>query len=250
MGDKIVHYLELDAKIADLSRLTEDELILFGTLSFICNELNVFSRMLGLANSTQVEAKPLKFVADLQHHAILRTLASRVFEAHEFLIVTLSKCTDVDDDLRDLLKSTKIKLDRLRSSEGYSINRNVRNEVTFHYQYGAAKKNVRSIRDDADASVFINKTDGNTYFSIGESLMYFERLRRFSLSDKTFEDEEKLAEAWLGWSLDAVRIIKDLQAEVFNSVMDKVEKRARKTHYFVERSLVAEKTDVLPIFSG
>ncbi|RLJ97977.1 hypothetical protein CLV75_4322 [Ruegeria conchae] len=249
MTESLVHFHEFNLKKSDLGSMTKEEIAVLGMLSYICNELNVFARFLRLTERQDDERGPVKFASDLQFHVVLRTLSSRVFEAYEFLKEATKKTEKLDPEMLALIQKSTEEIERLGASEGHAINRNIRNETSFHYKLNTALKNAGSLPCDADASVYVNSLDGNTYFVLGESLVFFERLRRFSAADKKFEDPEILAESWIKWSLEVVMLIKDLQANLFGIVLDRAKKVPRKTHYFVKSEVVAkDKRAVMPVF--
>jgi hypothetical protein len=249
VSDALIHFHEFRLKKSELNSLTKEEKAIWGMLSYICNELNVFARLLRLSNRSEAQDAPIKFAADLQHHVVLRTLSSRVFEAYEFLSEASKKSRDVDQEILKLIEAKAVQIEQLGSAAGHSINRNIRNETSFHYRYKTALKNAGSLPEDADASIYISSLDGNTYFVFGESMMFIERLRKFSDADRKFEDPEVLAEYWLKWTLEVVKLIKQLQADLFGIVLEKLNKKARKTHYFVEAGFVAEENcDPIPVF--
>ncbi|UWQ37758.1 hypothetical protein K3552_01760 [Leisingera aquaemixtae] len=249
MSTSIVHFHEMRIKKSDLSHLSDEETAVFGMLSYICNELNVFSRLLRLSGEKENDGAPVRFARDLQHHVVLRTLSSRLFEAYEFISEVGKKARGINSDIFSLFQRSATEIEKLGASNSRSINRNIRNETSFHYKYRDALKNAKSLPEDADASIYLNELDGNTYFVLGESMMFFERLRRFSKADKKFENPELLAEEWLSWSLDIVRLVKKLLADVFEIVLDRLDTKIRKTHYYVKRGMVAESDSAFaPVF--
>lgn len=249
MNQALVHFHEIKLKKSDLNALSEEEMAILGMLSYICNELNVFARLLRLSERQEDRSGPIKFASDLQYHVILRTLSSRLFEAHQFLDEVSNKVGNLRPDFSKIIRESAEGIEKLRDSEGHAINRSIRNETGFHYKFKTALKNVRSLSDDADASIYVSDMDGNSYFSLGESVVFFERLRRFSDADKKYENPESLAEVWLFWCLEVVRLVKKLQADLFGLVLDTTDSVSRKTHYFVNPDIVAEGgRDVVPIF--
>ena len=80
--------------------------------------------------------------------------------------------------------------------------------------------------------------------------MFVQRLIRFSEANAKYKDADALAEDWLGWSLNVVKLFKDLHADVFCFVTDKIERQEfRKTHYFVEQNMVTKRNaELLPVF--
>lgn len=249
MKSSIVHFYEFSIKKSDLSGLSHDEVAAVGALSQICNELNVFSNLLSLCHEPDTRDKPITFAANLQHHVLLRNLSSHVFEAIDFLKEVVDYAKDSEIGIMQKFSEASAKIENLQLSGGHAINRNIRNEIAFHYKFSVAKKNAKSLPKDADSSVYVNELDGNSYFVLGESLMFFERLKRHSNSDKKLEDAEALSAAWLEWTLHAVRLIKDLQSEVFGLILDHLAISPRKTHYFVDPSYVANsKSGRLPVF--
>ncbi len=249
MSEGPLHFNEFRLTKSDLSWMTREEVAVLGTLSFICNELNVFSRFLRLTEQQVDDIGPVKFAADLQYHVVLRTLTSKAFEAHDFLEQVSKKAKSTDSEIFGLFQNKEKEIKELKLSDGHSKNQNIRNEISFHYKLKTAKKNADKLPEDADASVYLNPLDCNSYSVLGEQLMFVERLKRFSDGDKKFEDPEKLGKSWLEWSSQVVFLIMKLQSELIGFVLNKVEKVARETSYFVEPKFIVVDSDaVMPVF--
>ncbi|WP_282022192.1 hypothetical protein [Ruegeria faecimaris] len=249
MSEIPVHFNEFRLTKSDLSWMTKEEMAVLGTLSFICNELNVFARFLRLTEQQVDDIGPVKFAADLQYNVVLRTLTSKAFEAHEFLRQVSKKAKSADSEIFGLVQKKEQNISELKSSDGRAKNLNIRNDVSFHYDFDLAKKNIKSLPEDADASVYLNSLDCNSYSVLGERLMFVERLRRFSDADKKFEDPDELAKSWIEWSSQVFFLIMELQSELIGLVLSKVGKVAKETSYFVEPEFIAADSDaVIPVF--
>jgi hypothetical protein len=250
VSQAIVHFHELKVDKSALSALSNEEVAIYGMLSHISNELNVFSNLLSTTRSSAEYSNPVSFAKILQHNVLLRTLSANLYEALDFLDDLRTKPKGVSEELDGILSRYYSRTSKLKKSIGYSINRNIRNEVASHYNYSDAKRNARAAQDDLDASVYLSSKDGNTYFVFGEQLMFVQRLIRFSEANAKYKYADTLAEDWLGWSLKVVKLFKDLNAEVFGFVTDKLENHEfRKTHYFVEQNMMIKNgAELLPLF--
>lgn len=249
MSDSFVHFDEYYLTKSDLGSMGDDEIAVFGMLSYICNELNVFARFLRLSLPEKEVAGPVKFASDLQFHVVLRTLTARAFEAHGFLKEVVKNAQFTESEMILCIQRKAKEIEDLDDAEGCGINRNFRNETSFHYYFRLAKKNAKSLPGDTDASMYVNELDANSYSALGENLVFFERLRRFSDADKKYSDFEVLVESWITWSSKVVMIIKELQAELFGIVLERTGVEPRRATYSVKPEDFAEKNSAaMPIF--
>lgn len=249
MNKPILHFHEVRSTLADYADISRDDLAVYGLLAYINNDLNVFAKLLGNARSLESEDKPIQLGTDIQHNALLRTFAGKVFEAYEFLKSFPDREFQGTEKVMQTVARSAQEIEALASDEGFALSRNLRNESAFHYSFSTAKKNLQSAPDDLGASIYVNTIDGNSLFEFGEQLMFVQRMRRFSEANHRYEDVDTLTEAWLGWVRETHRLIRSLQSDVLGVMLERLADTPRRHRaYFVDPRLVSTSAQVLPAF--
>lgn len=91
----------------------------------------------------------------------------------------------------------------LKADEIYRLVQSIRNEATSHTTMSAARKNLKFMSDDADCSLYMHDLNGNSFFPMGEELMFAARLDRHAGFGASPEEKITLLEKWKDWNLAA-----------------------------------------------
>ncbi|WP_156874836.1 hypothetical protein [Sulfitobacter alexandrii] len=221
--------------------LSEDQQALFGLVNYAASELNALQRVyIGLSHS--VVSEPwLDATILIQRNSILRVWSAKIFEFFDCIEQLVNK-KGLDAVVRNLVDEAERELVQLRADDGYALVRNVRHEATNHFSFKAAKKNLPYLADHADCNLYLHELDGNSYYPMGEELMFIARLNRHGANLSSKEEKAKALDDWMEWNFKANAWVRKFHLAVFKRVLDgQVPDRfARETWKWVDPVLVAD----------
>ena len=142
-------------------------------------------------------------------------------------------------------------MEELKADKTYHLVQNIRDNATNHYDFKSAKKNLKHIGENANCNFYLHKMDGNSYYPLGEEMMFVGRVNRFGSSLGTKEERAKLLSDWMEWNLRANRWARGVHVSAFVKIVDaKFPKRSAwsKKHYVPTRLVSEVDEPSVPIF--
>jgi len=245
----VEHLYELKISWAELENLTVKERSVFGLLCYAASEMNVLSRIY-LETMHPLTGEPaIDTGLAMQRHIVLRSLSSRAYEAYKFLR-ELKVDSNESGEYNRFVNETKDASNELKNAPGYSVNDILRNEATNHYDLNAAVKSWPFLDKGANNTMYMHSKDGNSYFALGEELMFFARLRRLSNSRKEWKEPEAIVGAWLDWALEVKKLVSKAHVKFFEEIVAAQipNLAADKRHYFLDEELVSNTKHGVPLF--
>lgn len=242
----VVQFDEFHLPLATLRQLPEDYIAALGLMGYAISELNILSRIYLAQASDDTGERIVDEIIKAQKLLVLRSWSSKLFEVREFLIsLTGKKALTRDPILQKLASNALDALDKLSSTEGYKAANDIRHEAAHHYSFVAAKKNIAHLPTDALCDSFLHRHQGNSFYPLGEYLMFHGRLQRRWKTDQTLREKQIKFEVWLQWCMEAKASVEDSFANFMSELLFK--KLGRNTfytkNYWIRESLVGHPFD-------
>jgi hypothetical protein len=252
MGVRAIEYLyEYPLYRKDLEKVQPEHAAALAVVSYAVNEVNILQKLYLSARHPFCGDDAMDSLVAAFHFVILRTWSAKLFEFSEFLSFGGQKKKTSDECLLSLADAALVDFEPLKTSTGYELARNVRHEASNHYSFDAAKKNLKFLSKSANCKFYIHKEGGNSFFPLGEELMFAARVNRYGDHITSKEERMKLLGEWMDWNLGASRWIDRVHAEfakklVFDRFPDKF---AQEKMWWLPPEFVGTTTEVtVPIF--
>ncbi|WP_172294001.1 hypothetical protein [Pseudoruegeria sp. HB172150] len=225
---------------SQFDQLKDHEKVLVAMSCFAITEINVFSRVYIFASPPEIGAEVIDRLNFIQRFIVLRTWSAKIFEFFSFIEKIVPK-SDWGAEFRELISSAQEEFSRIRSQDKYSVVRLIRHEVTNHYSYDAAMKNMKHVADGAEIAFHLHTMDGNCWYPLGEEVMFSGRLNRHTSNRATVEERLNISSEWMEWNLEATRAVRDFHGNVLTELILKKfpDKKAQKKMYWLPQSHVA-----------
>ena len=203
---KILDLVQYQLTKQELASLDDDYAALLATLCYALNEIRVVSSLyLSAFQEPKDEHVKRKWI--VQRNTLLRMMNAKVFEAlkgvHDFEDSLRRK--DCNHDLLTLLEKHSEKLRGLKRESGYKISERLRSQSTNHYLPSIAKRNLKYLSQRASKSLYLHETDGDSFFPLGEEVVFDSAFVALESEFKTNADDLFLA--WLTWTQQANRTV-------------------------------------------
>lgn len=235
----------------DFENIPTDQTALLGIISFAVSEINALSRLYLSAEQEFKQDDAIDHAVFTQMFIIVRSWSSRLFELTN-TFTELSKGRNTKDSVViDLAKKIMDDLESPDTSAGQTIVRNIRNEAASHYPFEAAKKNVRHISEGANLKMYLHALDGNSFYPMGEALMFEARFHRHAQTDKREQAHSALFQDWLDWNLAASKWARRAHLAIFEEiVITRFPNRfAREKTFWVDPEMVGDvRGSRVPVF--
>ncbi len=234
----------------DLAVLPPEQLALLSLANFAATELNILQRIYIQTAHNLTQDAALDVAIAAQRYVVLRTWSAKLFE-FAAMFEDLLKQKLKDDRTLELAKEAVELFEALKKSDGYAIVRNVRHEASNHYSFSAALKNLSHVPDHANCNMYLNKLDGNSYYPMGEEVMFVGRLNRHGASIKTEEEKQQLLGLWHDWNLEANGWLRNIHERIFSEIVSArfPDRFAREKLYWFDPSLAGDMVPPsIPIF--
>jgi len=207
--------VEFPVRWSDLDGLTTDQKAFLAIVSYAASEFNILRRLyLFASHETTDEDQDILFGTTMQRLVVLRTWSAKLFELSQ-TVEKLSKENGTSDlVVQRVAKSAWKSFEDTKLTDGYKIARNVRHEATNHYSMDAAKRNLPFVPSHANCGLFMHEKDGNSFYPMGEEVMFMGRMNRSGSSLKTDEERAEQLNLWARWNLDATRWSRELQRSI------------------------------------
>jgi hypothetical protein len=249
--NKAIEFLtEFHISPRDLDLLSVDRKATLSILSFAVSEVNVLMKTFLLSSHSSIGTAAIDQLLSIQRNTILRVWSAKVFEFSEFLKFGGKKKETSDEILLKLSAEQLEAFDLLKHDQGFSFAQNIRHESTNHYSFSAAKDNVKHLAADADCNAYMHEMTGNSFYPMGEHVMFITRISRQSriAGEDAFR---KVIQSWLDWLLRATEWMEATFAKFFEElVLDVFPGRsAYERMYWIAPELVGKSDErKVPVF--
>ncbi|MFK7835149.1 MAG: hypothetical protein AB8B60_02915 [Sulfitobacter sp.] len=234
----------------DLAVLPAEQLALLSLANFAAAELNILQRIYIQTAHNLTQDAALDVAIAAQRYVVLRTWSAKLFEFAAMFEGLLKQGLE-DDTTLEMAKEAVERFGALKESDGYAIVRNVRHEASNHYSFSAALKNLSHVPDHANCNMYMNKLDGNSYYPMGEEVMFVGRLNRHGASIKTEEEKQQLLVIWHDWNVEANEWLRKVHERIFSKFVSVrfPDRSAREKLYWFDPKLAGDMVPPsIPIF--
>jgi hypothetical protein len=236
---------------SDLAYLSDHQKAAFSIVSFAVTEINCLMRLYLFSRHDLTGDDIVDYASLAQSGVILRTWSSKLFEVSSFLRFKESYNKTNDATLMRLGKEALDDFKAIEAGSGYASARNFRNEVSSHYSLSAVEKNLEHVSPHANCNMYLHSMKGNSYFPIGDDVVFIGRLNRQGAQGTSPEQERNLYDEWMQWNVDATRWLNDVHLKFFaefvaNSLPGRV---ATEKLLWLDPRMVGNPSDVrIPVF--
>jgi hypothetical protein len=200
---------------SDLAYLSDHQKAALSIVSFAVTEINCLMRLYLFSRHDLTGDDIVDYASLAQSGVLLRTWSSKLFEVSSFLRFKESYNKTNDEALTRLGKEASEEFKGIEAGSGYASARNFRNEVSNHCSLSAVEKNLEHVPSHANCNMYLHSMQGNSYFPIGDDVVFIGRLNRQGAQRTSLEQERNLYEEWMQWNLDATRWLNDVHLKFF-----------------------------------
>jgi hypothetical protein len=217
----------------EIETLPPDQRAALGIICFAFSEINALMRMYAFSQRSLSGDEAIDMAVIIQNNVLLRTWSAKIYEFSEFLRFHGDHKT-TDATLLELAHNALLSFEAHKKAEGYSSARNLRHEASNHYLLGPVKKNLNAVSRRANCSLYLHEMTGNSFYPLGEEIVFLGRLNRQGLKLETEEERQGLYQAWWDWCLATTKwqqsvTAKFLRRIILDNFPDK--KPQRKDHW-------------------
>lgn len=234
-----------------MQSLPEDQQAALAILSYAVSETNALAKLYICQSHEMTGIEAIDLASTIQRFVVLRSWSARLFEIEQFLTLGGKKKKTDDSALMSLASAAIQDFESIRTHQGYAIARDLRNEATSHYSFDAAKKNLSHVSNNSNCTMYLHELNGNSFFPLGEEVMFQGRLNRKGSNLASREERAQLLKYWYDWNLLANKWLADAHVNFIKTlVIERFEgKGARKKTYWVPKEFVGTKEDrMTPVF--
>jgi hypothetical protein len=248
--------MKFELKWAELAALPAAQRTILAMVGFAENEINALRRVTLLAMKTLDGYPELEHAAAIQRNIFLRQLSSKLYEFLEFMKPKDPKKhakfrNKLDQILTDAFEKFDQEIEELRSLKGNLIAARVRDKLAHHFDFGFVNKSVKESKYDFDSSLFLLEKGGNSYFAIGESVVFGAMVQAESNGAEAIFQVVEDVDKWIDWTLK----VSELATRVHLELLDKIifsnfpDRTATEMRYSVPSDLLADVDQFrMPIF--
>jgi len=236
----------------EVQKLPQDQQAALAITNFAASEVNTLQRLFVFSAHRVTDDNDINAAIMIQRFSVLRRWSASLFEFREFLSFGPKPKEKANDMLVQVwAKASVEKYRALEAIDGYGVVRDIRNEAGSHYSFSAAKKNIKHVSDIADCNLYPQAQGGNSYFPMGEEVMFLGRLNRHGANLKTKEEKMKLFDNWMAWNIQAAKWLSHVQSDLVGRILKAhfPEKKPTKRIVSIDPVLVGNEADIkVPIF--
>ncbi|MEP1962496.1 hypothetical protein [Tateyamaria sp.] len=235
----------------DFEDIPEDQVALIGLLNYAATELNCLQRVYIASSQGLTGENHLDVGIASQRYTLLRVWSAKLFELMQCLEDLCKPNRKIDEVVLEVATTAREAMVELKENDAYPLVRNIRDNATNHYSFKDAKKNLRHVSEGADFSLYLHEMDGNSYYPMGEELMFVGRINRFGSGLSGKAARQNLLNAWMDWNLLANHWVRATHVDAFERlVMSKYPRRAAwsKKHYVPVNLVGNIEKPVVPLF--
>lgn len=202
----------------DLASLSDGDKALFSLASFMVNEINSLNRMLLFTIFTIDDDASVEEVAAIQRNLVLRTNTLKLFECQK-TITRLTNSEELSDAATNVIREAAAALKVANALDGYSVAKAFRNKMGGHYDYQQVLKNTRASNDDFECAMYIAEEAGNSFFPIGERVVFDRLLVPKPNDEAPIKPSEASIDSWIEWSLEVGRCLRKFHYDLFETLV-------------------------------
>lgn len=238
----LVHFEEVPLFKRDLGGVPEDSLALFSISSYAVSELNVIARALVACIHEQERDDVINAASFIQQACMARYWILKLFEFHDCLLKLKTGKSSSSGEVRKIATNCIETFETLESRDFYGLVRAVRNEAAGHYSFSAAKKNLAHVEDRAMAHMVAGASMGNSFYPLGEEVMFIGRLNQYGAGLGSKVDKADLVNKLFEWGREATKWVQECHTEIFRQLVQPFldGKYKKKTTYWVSPSKVGD----------
>jgi hypothetical protein len=257
MVTPIEHLYVFRLRWRELSDLTLDEKAAISILGFLVSEINALKRMALFAMFPHNERSEIASAIVIQRNLLLRTATAKLFEFLRFMEKRLDP-TVAPTSVSRIVGGFEKELAGFREGIGFQLAKQIRNKMANHLDFDEAKASAEAAQDDVECGFFLTDANGNSYFPIGEEVIFASALKR---TWKTHEDAKEREEdkatfeaaldAWIDWTLKLSDFADRVHLALFEELIEPLVPKRMAQHkpVWVDSDLVAEHPGFrLPVF--
>lgn len=218
---------------------------------YAASEVNSLMKLYIFANHKFINDGIVDLANYLQRNVILRTWSAKLFEFSEFITLSQKFNKTKNEQLQAICLGATKSFDILRSRNGYETARFLRHEAANHYSLQAARKNLDYVSINAKLSFYLHEMTGNSFYPMGEEVMFIGRMNRGSKHIITKEEKIAFHKDWYDWNIAATKWLDQVQSEfVKKIIIQKFPDRfAQEMTVYLPLEMVGESKDTLtPVF--
>lgn len=247
---KKVTLAELRFTQEEIKSLGDELVSVLATLAYATNEINVISSLFIFSKPESSKDPIIKKKLEIQKYTLTRCLNAKIFEAYSSIEHAEKIFLRSKNKARyEALAAEFSKVNKNKSTKGYSIAKAIRDTVTNHYLPSVTHKNFGYACSSADNTMYIHDTNGDSFYPIAEHLVFAPALEKLARQNET--DINSILRIWLEWSGAASTEL----TEVFTSVSERIifdelfQKTALEKEIYVDDGLIGNpKSSFLPLF--
>jgi hypothetical protein len=259
MNTPIEHLHIFRLKWSELASLTLDEKAALSILGFLVSEINALKRLSLLAMFPHDEKSDIAPAIAIQRNLILRTTTAKLFEFLRFVEKRLDNKAEVTSVTR-ILTGFSEELAGLREGIGFRLARQIRHKMANHLDFDEAKASAETAGNDVECSFYLTVANGNSYFPIGDEVVFASSLKRTWESEtdenSPLEEEERPSfadalDAWIDWTLKLSDLADRVHLALFKELVEPLvpDRMAQHKPVWLDPDLVASHPGFrLPIF--
>jgi hypothetical protein len=210
----------IDFNWKQMRELPDDHLAMLSVLSYAVSEVNALRRIYLCQEHERVGEKAVDSAVNIQRFLIIRSWSSRLFEAEQFLSKLCSKKSETrDESVQRLAVQAIEEFEKISTGDGHKVAEMIRHESTNHYSFKAAKKNIEHVSVDMDVNMYLTEKSGNSYYPLGEAVMFHARLDRRWANVDSKEMRDELFLEWLTWNTAANNWLENTHGKITNELL-------------------------------
>ncbi len=236
---------------SDLKGLTEDEKAFVALSCYAVTELNVLSRVYLFSSHIPNGNEIIDAAIQAQRFVLLRTWSAKLFEFSECIKQMNGPKSKLDESVENIAKRASSLFEQVKCLKGYSVAKHIRHEASNHYSFPATKKNLGFVEDSADCGLYLHEMEGNSFYPMGEEVVFGGRIIRHGSPSSSFESIHNMLDDWMEWNIQATKWVRDVQfLAVKTLIVDKLSNKSfEKKKIPVDRNIARTISDGgVPIF--
>ncbi|NOD64215.1 MULTISPECIES: hypothetical protein [unclassified Ruegeria] len=203
--------------------------------SFVAQEIREFVRLVDGAIVEYETQHNVQLMQTAQRSTLLRALALKVdnfLNIWEHLLSNPNtKAADTFGILEDLHSKYSQSFSDLREHPGQEIAKHVRDRMTAHTDLVATQKSIELFQDDWSVSILYNAAPGNSFFALGEDVVFGAGLMHQHGRKGSEKQEEQCAfsqheaterlKVWNDYVIDAASVCLSYHIELIHAFPEK-----------------------------
>ncbi len=235
----------------ELRKLPDDQLAAFGLVCFAISEINVLKRLYLFSGHDYdpVGIDEIGFAALSQRLVLLRLWSAKLFELTKFFKFEGQHNRTKDQTLLSLSEIAQKTFEDVAKGPGFEFATRQRNEAASHYHMKSARKNAHHLRKDALCNMYLHQAEGNSFFPLGEELMFGASVLR--LKDEFTCPDSDIVDEWFRWNLEANNWASKMHVQLFSETILKVipDRKPYEREYWLKPEMIQYIGEcIVPVF--